>query len=386
MARLTFSNVPTAGGGVISGNISTSPGSPFGTGGQYEAQVSDIKATIAKAPKGFYDPVGWDDFLKKEELYSEQLPEGVRFIGVDDPEIMEDLLNIPSARTAMIGLAQLGLGAGGRTWEACPRCSQAQHNEIAKKRDLYQNDIALHVNRLMMEKNAPLIQAVEEHERQLEIDQAVQIALEQAKKKAQELEMVRPSRVSVFTEPPPETVTVAPPEYVKPVKPERVTVFVSPPPRTVTVSPPGYVQPEKPQRVSVFDPSTTSAFDPFGGLLAGVFGEPTVKAEPIVTDICPAFCKIIHVPTGIISHEGNCSCATMERYDNDPDYRVEVLTKQVEPELEPELEVEPEITTVQVEPPAMPTPTPTTPTPTDERPVKWIPEPFFSFINEVFRR
>jgi hypothetical protein len=30
-------------------------------------------------------------------------------------------------------------------------------------------------------------------------------------------------------------------------------------------------------------------------------------------------------------------------------------------------------------------PTPT-PTPTEERPVKWIPEPFFSFINEVFVR
>jgi len=38
-----------------------------------------------------------------------------------------------------------------------------------------------------------------------------------------------------------------------------------------------------------------------------------------------------------------------------------------------------------------PTPTPNgngngEPTPTEERPVKWIPEPFFSFINEVFRR
>ena len=148
----------------------------------------------------------------------------------------------------------------------------------------------------------------------------------------------------------------------------------------------------------------------------------------------------------------------MERYDSDPEYRVEVLTKQVEPEetswywvkypsgrieymkiteslkdrwlqqgyeisrskiegvsvepvlipipavhvpelipdIVPEPEVpfvpevpfepEPEITTVQVEPPAMPTPTPTTPTPTEERPVKWIPEPFFSFINEVFGR
>jgi len=109
LARLTFSNVPTASGGVISGNISTGAGSPFGAGGKYEAQVSDIKATIARAPKGFYDPVGWDDFLRKEELYSDQLPEGVRFIGADDPELMEDLLNIPSARQAMIDLDRMGL-------------------------------------------------------------------------------------------------------------------------------------------------------------------------------------------------------------------------------------------------------------------------------------
>jgi len=173
MGRLTFSNVPTASGGVISGNISTGAGSPFGAGGKYEAQVSDIKATIARAPKGFYDPVGWDDFLKK----SEQI--GLEPTRADDPEIMNALLNIPSARDAMIGLQQLHLGYGGRTWDSCPKCSQAQHNEIAKKRDQYYDTLALNVNQLMMEKNAPLIQAIEQQERQLEIDQAVKIALEQ---------------------------------------------------------------------------------------------------------------------------------------------------------------------------------------------------------------
>jgi len=145
---LTFSNVPTATGGVISGHISTGAGSPFGSGGKYEAQVSDIKATIAKAPKGFYDPVGWDDFLGKEELLAGELPEGVRFIRADDPEIMNALLNIPSARDAMIGLNQLGLGYEGRTWEACPKCSPAQHVVIAKKRDNYYDILALHVNQL----------------------------------------------------------------------------------------------------------------------------------------------------------------------------------------------------------------------------------------------
>jgi len=173
LARLTFSNVPTATGGVISGNISTGAGSPFGAGGKYEAQVSDIKATIARAPKGFYDPVGWDAFLKK----SEQI--GLQPTRADDPEIMKALLNIPSARDAMIGLDRMLLGAYGRVSDACPRCTQAQMNQRTKERDQYYDTLALNVNQLMMEKNAPLIQAIEQQERQLEIDQAVKIALEQ---------------------------------------------------------------------------------------------------------------------------------------------------------------------------------------------------------------
>ena len=69
-------------------------------------------------------------------------------------------------------------------------------------------------------------------------------------------------------------------EIVKSKKP--TSVFVEPPPQTVTVAPPGYEQPEKPDRVSVFDPSTELsevAVDPFLGQLAGVFGEPTVKSR-----------------------------------------------------------------------------------------------------------
>ena len=34
--------------------------------GFLKAQVADIQATIAKAPKGLYDTGGWDDFLRKE--------------------------------------------------------------------------------------------------------------------------------------------------------------------------------------------------------------------------------------------------------------------------------------------------------------------------------
>jgi len=100
--------------------------------------------------------------------------------------------------------------------------------------------------------------------------------------------LARPPRVSVFDEPPPEEVTVAPPEYEKPEKPERVSVFVEPPPETVTVAPPGYEKPEKPDRVSVFDPSTEPSqvrVDPFFGLLEGVFGEPTVVTEVTTTDV-----------------------------------------------------------------------------------------------------
>ena len=56
MARLKFQNVPTKSGGVVSGNISTEAGSPFGAGGKYEAQVRSIKEQIALKPEGFYDP------------------------------------------------------------------------------------------------------------------------------------------------------------------------------------------------------------------------------------------------------------------------------------------------------------------------------------------
>jgi len=55
LARLSFQNVPTKSGGVVSGNISTGAGSPFGSGGKYESQVAHIKSEIAKKPEGYYD-------------------------------------------------------------------------------------------------------------------------------------------------------------------------------------------------------------------------------------------------------------------------------------------------------------------------------------------
>jgi len=210
MARLTFSNVPTSTGGVISGNISTGAGSPFGAGGKYEAQVSDIQRTIAIAPKGFYDPVGWDEFLRKEELYSEQLPEGVHLYGIEDPEVMKDILAIPSAVRALQELSIIRkryLGHNDRIefktgseyqydvgWGRGVRETVAGDKLVARIKNLKEY-IALSFDRVLKEKNAPIIQAIEQRERQLEIDQAVKIALEQ---KVRETAIPKPTPTPSF--------------------------------------------------------------------------------------------------------------------------------------------------------------------------------------------
>ena len=126
------------------------------------------------------------------------------------------------------------------------------------------------------------------------------------------------------------------------------------------------------------DPSTEGSFKPFGDYLD--FGEPTqqtgVSTDPFRTidgqlaflqpevkqptpeydyvpeaeaeveqevpieepvlppPSCPRSCNIIHIPTGIVSYEGMCSCSTIDRYQQDPNYRVEFTT------LEPEVPVE----------------------------------------------
>jgi len=190
MARLTFSNVPTAGGGVISGNISTGAGSPFGAGGKYEAQVASIQDTIAQAPPGFYDPVGWDKFLRE----SEQL--GLEPTGIEDPEVMQTLLDTPQSRRAIAELSIIRrnyLGHKDRIEDESILTSSVQvdtgfgyirGNELPARINYLKEYIALSFDRVLKEKNAPLIQVLEEQKRQLEIDQAVQIALEQAKKKA----------------------------------------------------------------------------------------------------------------------------------------------------------------------------------------------------------
>jgi len=170
LARLTFANVPTKSGGVISGNISTGTGSPFGKGGQFASQVADIQATIASAPAGTYDPQYWEQFL---EVDPEEFPQGMsnQFVPSDDPALLAELYKIPQVRQAMEGLARL-LPFNYR-WSPDQRKA-----EIAKKKN-YQSEIAIHANRLMEKYNAPLLKEVEDKKRQLEIDKAVQLAMEQ---------------------------------------------------------------------------------------------------------------------------------------------------------------------------------------------------------------
>ena len=57
MARLSFQNVPSPTGGVMSGNVSTGSGSPFGAGGKYAETIAHVQSEIAKKPKGYYDPI-----------------------------------------------------------------------------------------------------------------------------------------------------------------------------------------------------------------------------------------------------------------------------------------------------------------------------------------
>jgi len=248
--------------------------------------------------------------------------------------------------------------------------------------------------------------------------------------------MARPPRVSVFDEPPPEEVTVAPPEYVKPEKPERVSVFVEPPPETVTVAPPGYVKPEKPDRVSVFDPSTVSSFTPFGDLtlsqlvmdyypLPEAVAEPTPSIEidwfgtgetvdyPISANFKISFTNpnIGGFSSSIpINDIGELQGIMNDDYRNIVKYtligsstnqplltlsglinminNLLVSIPEITTDVEPPIEPEPEVTTVDIEPPIEPEviTADLEEAPTEERPVKWIPEPFFSFLNEVFGR
>ena len=170
MARLSFQNVPTKSGGVVSGNISTGAGSPFGSGGKYEAQVRSIKEQIALKPEGYYDPPPLTLWKEDNLLIESQLE--------DDPtyqKAKEKLKNLigtydPSHPRA----SQLGRYG-----------SQAEifvmEQKIAQQQQIIDNIRA----RITAEKNAPIIQAQQEREaleadliRKLEIELAVQRVLD----------------------------------------------------------------------------------------------------------------------------------------------------------------------------------------------------------------
>jgi len=170
MARLTFQNVPTKSGGVVSGNISTGAGSPFGSGGKYEAQVRSIKEQIALKPEGFYDPPPMT-LWKESNLLIESEVE-------DNPAVkvaQEKLRNLMGAYDPSHPRAtKLGRYGSAGDIMAMEFKIDAQNKII--------NDIRL---KITAERNAPMIKAQQEQEaleadliRTLEIELAVQRVLD----------------------------------------------------------------------------------------------------------------------------------------------------------------------------------------------------------------
>ena len=184
---------------------------------------------------------------------------------------------------------------------------------------------------------------------------------------------------------------------------------------------------------------------------------------------CPANVQIVSNVTNVVAGEGEFNCATIERYTEDPDYRIVYMENGLDPTPEPEpiaipylvsanvkisftsniggfsssipindiseLQIlsnesnewrytligsstnqplmtlsglinqinnllssvviippieppveEPPVTTDHIPPPDMPVEEPPMVTATEPGQINWIPEPFFSFINNVFRR
>ena len=167
MARLVFSNVPSN-GGVVSGNISTGAGSPFGSGGKYESQVAHIKAEIAKKPAGYYDPP--PNTLWKGENIAIEFEANPVVINA-----RKKILQLYKVYDPYHPLAS-SLGRYGTAGD------KFAHEQLIKHQEKIIDDI--HTN-LLAEKNAPVIKAQLEQqaieadlERRLEIELAVQQALE----------------------------------------------------------------------------------------------------------------------------------------------------------------------------------------------------------------
>ena len=170
MPRLSFQNVPTKSGGVVSGNISTGAGSPFGSGGKYEAQVRSIKEQIALKPEGFYDPPPMTLWKEDNLLIESELE--------DNPAVkvaQEKLRNLMGAYDPSHPRAsKLGRYGSAGDIMAIQFKIDAQNKII--------NDIR---ERITAERNAPMIKAQQEQEaleadliRKLEIELAVQRVLD----------------------------------------------------------------------------------------------------------------------------------------------------------------------------------------------------------------
>ena len=170
MARLTFQNVPTKSGGVVSGNISTGAGSPFGAGGKYEAQVRSIKEQIALKPEGFYDPPPMT-LWKEDNLLIESELEDNPAVKVAQEKLRNLMGHYDPSHPRASNLGRYG-SAG----------DKFAHEQKIKEQNKIINDIRL---KITAERNAPMIKAQQEQEaleadliRKLEIELAVQRVLD----------------------------------------------------------------------------------------------------------------------------------------------------------------------------------------------------------------
>ena len=165
MARLSFSNVPTKSGGVVSGNISSGAGSPFGSGGKYEAQIRSIKAEIASKPVGYYDPPPMTLWKESNLLIESEV---------------EDNPAVKKAKETVKNL--YGVQKSYNHQRFTSRMEKAFLQSEIDAQNKIIDDIRL---KITAEKNAPMIKAQQEQqareadlERKLEIELAVQRVLE----------------------------------------------------------------------------------------------------------------------------------------------------------------------------------------------------------------
>ena len=170
MARLKFQNVPTKSGGVVSGNISTGAGSPFGSGGKYEAQVRSIKEQIALKPEGFYDPPPMTLWEGSNLLIESELE--------DDPRVKEAKEKIRN----LMGHYDPSHPRASKLGRYGSEGDKFAHEQKINEQLKIINDIKA---KITAERNAPILQAQQEQEaleadliRTLEIELAVQRVLD----------------------------------------------------------------------------------------------------------------------------------------------------------------------------------------------------------------